>query len=206
MSQKSLALMLMTAAVGALLVISPAAGQRSRRPEPEQPRGADAPPARGRPDAGPQAGPREARDQESREGAEDGWPGGMQERAAGGQARVAPGLTWPPRWWLGVYVYDTPAGVVVTRVVPNSPAARAGLEPRDAIVTVEGYQVGYVGRRLYALGPELQQRANPNGEVLLLVQNWRNGELTNMDVRLAPSRMRPLDRPMPRREGEGGPQ
>jgi predicted metalloprotease with PDZ domain len=131
----------------------------------------------------------------------------MQERsAAPGQARVFPGFTWPPQWWLGVYVYNTPTGVVITRVVPNSPAARAGLEPRDCIVTVEGYQVGYVHRRLYALGPELQLRADRNGEVRLLVQNWRNDELTNMEVQLMPSRNRTLDKPMPRRQGEGPPQ
>jgi predicted metalloprotease with PDZ domain len=128
----------------------------------------------------------------------------MQERsAAPGQARVSPGFTWPPRWWLGVYVYNTPAGVVITRVVPNSPAARAGLEPRDRIVTVEGYQVGHLHRRLYALGPELQQRADPNGKILLLVQNWRNGELNGMGVQLAPSRARTLDSPAPRQEREG---
>jgi len=131
----------------------------------------------------------------------------MEERsAAPGQARILPGFAWPPQWWLGVYVYNTPAGAVVTRVVPNSPAARAGLEPRDCIVTVEGYQVGYVHRRLYALGPELQLRAGRNGEVLLLVQNCRNSELTNMEVQLEPSRIRTFDRPPPRPGRENVPQ
>jgi predicted metalloprotease with PDZ domain len=134
----------------------------------------------------------------------------MQERsAAPGQGRIAPGFPpFPPpaRWWLGVYAYNTPTGVVITRVVPNSPAARASLEPRDRIVTVEGYQVGYLQRRLYALGPELQLRADPSGRVLLLVQNWRNDELTNMNVRLAPARLRMPDRPRGRLEGEEAPQ
>jgi hypothetical protein len=207
MYRRSVALPLVAAAWAALLMVSPATAQRSRRPEPQPPEAADAPPARERPNVGPQAGEMDARGRDTREGSEDGWPGGMQERSsAPGQARVFPGFTWPPKWWLGVFVYNTPAGVVITRVVPNSPAARAGLEPRDCIVTVEGYQVGDVRRRLYALGPELQQRAHPNGEVLLLVQNWRNGELGNMEVQLMPSRNRSLDRPPPRLQGERAPQ
>jgi len=206
MYRKSLVLALVAAIGTTLLVASLATAQRSRQPEPRRP-AADSPPVRERPDAGPQAGPIDARSRDSCEGSEDGWPGGMEERsAAPGQARILPGMTWPPRWWLGVYVYDTPTGVVITRVVPNSPAARAGLEPRDRIVTVEGYQVGYVHRRFYALGPELQQRADRNGEVLLLVQNWRNDELTNMQVQLAPSRIRTLDRPAPQPPREHEPQ
>jgi hypothetical protein len=141
MYRKSLALMLVAAAWATLLVVSPAVAQRSRRPEPRPPEEAEPPQVRERPDAGPQAGEPDLRGRDSREGSEDGWPGGMQERAAApGQARVFPGFTWPPQWWLGVYVYNTPTGVVITRVVPNSPAARAGLEPRDCIVAVEGYQ------------------------------------------------------------------
>lgn len=207
MYRKPLALTLVAAVGTMLLILSPAAAQRARRPEPQPPEAADAPAVRERPNAGPQAGDMNTRGRDTREDSEDGWPGGMQERSvAPGQPRVVPGFTWPPKWWLGVYVYNTSTGVVITRVIPNSPAAQAGLEPRDCIVTVEGYQVGYVHRRLYALGPELQQRADRNGEVLLLVQNWRNGELGNMQVQLVPSRNRTLDRPPPRFEDRRTPQ
>lgn len=203
MVRKSLVVLFVAAITAVCLAASPAAAQRSRPPERPTPEGADGPPARARPDAAPQAGPRGAQGRESQEESEDGWPGGMQERsAAPGQPRIAPGFPQPARWWLGIFAYNTSTGIVVTRVVPNSPAARAGLEPRDHIVTVEGFQVGYVHRRLYALGPELQLRAAPSGQVLLLVQNWRNGELTNMDVRLTPSRTRTPDRPQGRLEGE----
>lgn len=206
MYRKSAVFTLIAAAWAALVVASPVVAQRSRQPDPRPPEEAEPPQVRERPDAGPQAGQPDLRGRDSREGSEDGWPGGIQERAAApGQARVFPGFTWPPQWWLGVYVYNTPTGVVITRVVPNSPAARAGLEPRDGIVAVEGYQVGYVHRRLYALGPELQLRADRNGEVLLLVQNRRNGELLNMDVQLMPSRNRTWDRPAPRLSEEGPP-
>jgi S1-C subfamily serine protease len=76
---------------------------------------------------------------------------------------------------------------VVTRVAPDSAAARRGMEPGDRIVSVGGYQVGYVGDLLYPLGYELRRQADGRGEVLLLVQNVRNKELLNLTV--------PLDRP-----------
>ena len=210
MYRESLVVLFVAALGAAWLVASPAAAQRSRPAERQTPESVDGPPARERPDAGPQAAPRGAQGRESQEESEDGWPGGMQERsAAPGQPRIAPGFPQFPqqaRWWLGVYAYNTSTGVVVTRVVPNSPAARAGLEPRDQIVTVEGFQVGYMHRRLYPLGPELQLRADPNGQVRLLVQNWRNGELTNMDARLAPSRQRTPERPRGRIDEDLAPQ
>lgn len=205
MYRNSLSILFAAAIAAAWLAVSSATAQRSRPPERQTPEPVDGPPARERPNAEPQAAPRGAQGRESQEESEDGWPGGMPERsAAPGQPRIAPGFPqFPPfperaRWWLGVYAYDTSTGVAITRVIPNSPAARAGLEPRDRIVTVEGFQVGYLHRRLYALGPELQLRSDPNGQVRLLVQNWRNGELTNMDVRLAPSRQRTPDRPRSR--------
>jgi hypothetical protein len=213
MIRKSLAILLVAALVAAWLAASPAAAQRSRPSERQTPEGVDGLPARERPDAGAQAAPRGAQGRESQEESEDGWPGGMQERsAAPGQPRIAPGFPqFPPfpqsaRWWLGVYAYNTSTGVVITRVVPNSPAARVGLEPRDRIVTVEGFQVGYLHRRLYPLGPELQLRADPNGQVRLLVQNWRNGELTTMDVRMLPSRQRMPERPRGRIDEDLAPQ
>jgi len=116
---------------------------------------------------------------------EEGTPEGMAP-----EAMIAPGQPQtrivPPAvgWKLGVYAFNTPAGVRVTRVQPGSAAARAGLEPGDVIVTVNGYQIGQVGSRLYPLGNELQRRAGPRGEVLLLVQNVRNRDLVNMNVRL----------------------
>lgn len=195
------------ALLAAWLTTSPAVAQRSRPGASEGADSAETPRARERPDAGPQAAPRVAPGRESQEESEDGWPGGAaapERAAAPGQARINPGFpVFPPfppqaRWWLGVYASNTTSGVLITRVTPGSPAARAGLEPRDRIVTVEGFQVGYLHRRLYALGPELQLRADPNGQVRLLVQNWRNGELANMDVRLAPSRQRMPDQPRSR--------
>jgi len=208
MNRRLLAVALVAVVVAVFLSVSPAAAQRARPPERQTPDGFEEQPrARERPDAAPEAAARDAQGRESREGSEDGWPDAMQERAAPqGQDRIAPGYPAPPRWWLGVYAYNTSTGVVITRVTPGSPAARAGLEPRDRIVAVEGYQVGYVQRRLYPLGPELQTRAGRGGEVGLLVQNWRNGELTNMTVRLGSPRTRWPDRPRERFDAEEQPQ
>lgn len=99
-----------------------------------------------------------------------------------------PGNNWrPPTYQLGVQVRNTERGVVLTNVVANSPAQRAGLERNDTILTVNGYQVGYVGRQLYDLGDEVNARAS-DGRVLMLIQNSRNGELRNITVDLGSSR------------------
>ena len=62
----------------------------------------------------------------------------------------------------------------------------------DVIVTVSGYQVGYVGGRVYPLGEELQRRAGPRGEVRLLVHDVRSRDLLNLDVTLERPRIEPM--------------
>ena len=116
------------------------------------------------------------------EGSEEGLPGANAEpRIKEFSPRWA-----PPRgeWKLGVWGYNTDSGVVITRVAPGSAAHGQGLEVGDRIVSIGGYQVGYVGDLLYPLGYELQRQAGPRGEVLLLVQNVRGKELMNLNVRL----------------------
>jgi putative lipoprotein len=119
------------------------------------------------------------------------------------QPRIVPPRPGRPdygaRWQLGVEVDYRDHGAQVTQVVRRSAASRAGLEPRDVIVTVNGYQVGYVNGRLYSLERELDLRADRSGRVRLLVQDRRNGSLANLDVRLDPAdrprdptRVRPL--------------
>ncbi len=101
------------------------------------------------------------------------------------QPRLVPPLPRPPRqWYLGVRVAYRDTGAEITEVVPRSPASEAGLERRDLIVTVSGYQIGYVNGRLYPLDRELALRAGRGGLVHLLVQNRRNGTLTNIRVQL----------------------
>lgn len=87
-------------------------------------------------------------------------------------------------WKLGVYADNTPVGVRITGVIRGSAAWDAGLEQDDVIVTVDGYQVGYVGRETFPLGRELQLRADREGRVTLLVQNHRNDRLVNVTAYL----------------------
>ncbi len=88
------------------------------------------------------------------------------------------------RWRLGVYSTDTDAGVKIVEVVPNSPAFRVGLEPNDTIVTVNGFQVGFVGSEHFDTGSEFDRLADDNGNVVLLVRNQRNGTLVNVPIQL----------------------
>lgn len=117
-------------------------------------------------------------------GEREGSPEGMPQTRLAPQDDARRPYLLPNRWLLGVYAYNTPTGVVVTRVQPHSPAATVGLEPNDLIVTVDGFQVGNVGGQLYLLGDELQHRGEPDGRVKLLVQNCRNNQLMNIDVPL----------------------
>jgi hypothetical protein len=119
----------------------------------------------------------------SQEGTEEGAP----ELRVDPQGRAVEPYVIPPerrRWLLGVFAYNTDTGIVITRVVPRSAAARVGLEPGDRIVSVDGYQVGWVQDHLYPLGEELQRQAGRRGRVLLLVQNVRDRGLLNIDVEL----------------------
>jgi hypothetical protein len=46
--------------------------------------------------------------------------------------------------WLGIDVAGSPFGIVITDVVPGSPAANAGLEPGDMINEINNHAVGTV--------------------------------------------------------------
>lgn len=89
-----------------------------------------------------------------------------------------------PRWRLGVYSQDTEIGVKILRTVANSPADRAGLEPNDIIVAVAGYQVGIVNGQQYDCGYEFEQRADSQGNCMLLVLDSRNRQLVNLPIKL----------------------
>jgi S1-C subfamily serine protease len=61
----------------------------------------------------------------------------------------------PPRPWLGVYSEEIQGHVVVTRVLPQSPAEQAGLARGDVILGVGGQAVGRQSefyQRLWAAG------------------------------------------------------
>ena len=93
--------------------------------------------------------------------------------------------TWQ-KWRLGIYPEDTDMGVIITQLVRGSAAERAGLEPKDRIIAVHGYQVGYVNGKLYDCGQEFERNADSQGWVRVLVQNHRDGKLMNIPVQLDP--------------------
>jgi predicted metalloprotease with PDZ domain len=73
-------------------------------------------------------------------------------------ARFLPPGSRPASYRLGINVQNSPTGVLVASVSPGSLAQSVGIEPGDTIVCVSGYQVGYVGDRLFDLGDEIAER------------------------------------------------
>ena len=88
------------------------------------------------------------------------------------------------KWRLGIYPENTDTGVRIGEVIRGSAAERGGLEVNDRIVSIGGYQVGYVNGTLYDVGAEFERHADRNGWVRILVQNNRDGNLMNMPLQL----------------------
>ena len=102
--------------------------------------------------------------------------------AAGGARYLPPAPTQPGRYTLGVGVRNTATGVEIASVNAGGAGQRSGLEVGDVIVTVDGFQVGYVGDRLYDLGDEIARRVDSAGRVSLLVRNRRTGGLVQVPL------------------------
>jgi S1-C subfamily serine protease len=85
------------------------------------------------------------------------------------------------RPYLGVSVASIRGGVLVTGVVPGSPAWRAGLESGDVIVSVDGNPVGFVGGCHFGLGPALR-RAGTWAE--LEIRDCRTGCVLSRTIRI----------------------
>ncbi|MFW6114540.1 MAG: YbaY family lipoprotein [bacterium] len=108
------------------------------------------------------------------------------------EERPLPGPTDRGRkdWYLGAEVEYRDHGAEIVDIEQGSPARRAGLGVGDIIVTVDGYQVGQVNGRQYALDRELELRADRRGRVALLVQDRGSRRLVNMPVQLEPAERR----------------
>jgi uncharacterized lipoprotein YbaY len=90
----------------------------------------------------------------------------------------------PSRWRLGIFSTNTGTGVQIVRKTSGSPADAAGLEEDDVIVTVSGYQVGYVSSQVRDLGQAFNEHADTDGHVELLVHDHRTGNLVTLPVNL----------------------
>ena len=126
----------------------------------------------------------------------DGYQNGGYPGAS--DLRLAPGYPGRPGGFdpddspvvLGVSGTDTASGVLITRVIPGTPADRAGLERGDRVLAVGGQQVGLVsttaGPRVVPLGAELARHIGPTGDAVLLVQDHRTRIVTTVTVRPVP--------------------
>ncbi len=88
------------------------------------------------------------------------------------------------QWNLGVVGDSTETGFAIRQVTSGGAASRARIQPGDVVVTVEGYQVGLVGTRLYDLADEVNRRAESTGAVRLLLQDGQTGRLASVRVQL----------------------
>lgn len=88
------------------------------------------------------------------------------------------------QWNLGVMGDSSETGFRVSQVTSGGAASRARLEPGDIILTVEGYQIGLIGGRLYDLADEVNRRADSTGAVRLLLQDGQTGRLASIRVQL----------------------
>jgi uncharacterized lipoprotein YbaY len=88
------------------------------------------------------------------------------------------------QWNLGVQGESTEVGFLIRQVTTGGAASRARMQTGDSIIAVEGFQVGFVGERLYELNDELNQRANAGGVVRLLLQDGQTGRLASVRVQL----------------------
>ena len=89
-------------------------------------------------------------------------------------------------WRLGVAIENMETGVRLTDVERGMPADRAGLKRDDVVISVGGYQVGYVDGALFDLGDEMRRRADAQGRVTMLAFDARNRQLRSQAVMLAP--------------------
>ena len=102
--------------------------------------------------------------------------------AVGGARYLPPTVAQAPRYPLGINVRNTASGVEIVSVNQGGVGQRSGLEAGDVIVAVGGFQVGFVGDRLFDLGDEIARRLDGFGRVSLLVRNSRTGGLVTVPV------------------------
>lgn len=127
--------------------------------------------------------------------AQDRWASGDSRDRMSGAGAPSQSGTWvggslfgaptgSSQWNLGVLGDSTETGFRISQVTAGAAASRARIEPGDVIVTVEGYQVGLMGGRLYDLADEVNRRADSSGAVRLLLQDGRTGRLASVRVQL----------------------
>ncbi|MFN3604596.1 MAG: PDZ domain-containing protein [Leptonema sp. (in: bacteria)] len=82
--------------------------------------------------------------------------------------------------YLGILYIETPSGIQIAEVFPNSPASKSGLEAGDLIISANGYPV--IGP--YTLKENIFS-LKPGSEVLIEVIKF-NGKKTKLKAILEP--------------------
>ena len=89
-----------------------------------------------------------------------------------------------PQWRLGVYVDKAPMGIRIREVSRYSPAWRFGLEEGDYLLDIMGYPVGYHHGTFHPLNEALNQFAQQDGWVNVLIWNKRTAAQEAMWLQL----------------------
>ena len=84
------------------------------------------------------------------------------------------------RGWIGIEMDKGKGRQVITKVVPNSPAERAGLEAGDAIIAFNGIALAEGEKVVYA---EMKKSLVPGGDVTLSID--RDGAVRDVQVTLS---------------------
>ncbi len=103
-------------------------------------------------------------------------PGSVQ---AQGKKTLIPEGRYPK---LGVSYVMQSNGAVITSVVKDSPAWKAGLEIGDQIIRVDGYTIGIIDGSLFTLSSEI--RRAQGGTVRLDIQDRRTNRVMSITVPL----------------------
>jgi C-terminal processing protease CtpA/Prc len=81
----------------------------------------------------------------------------------------------------GFFLNPTLKSIKIEKVVPNSPAAKAGVAPGDVLLEIEGHQVA--GTKADVLKPFMQREA---GQSTRLVVKKTTGEVVSLVLVAAP--------------------
>ena len=103
----------------------------------------------------------------------------------GGPSVIKPTAPTWQTWQLGAYLVNTANGVLIQQVVPGGIAANSGLKAGDVVVSVAGYQVGYVNGRAVDLVYEISRRVDAYSRVRLVVFDAFTRQLKNLDLVIA---------------------
>jgi membrane-associated protease RseP (regulator of RpoE activity) len=87
------------------------------------------------------------------------------------------------RGWLGVALAESNGQVTVRSVVPDSPAARAGLQANDRIVSINGQNVTSVQQAQSILAP-----LQPNAQVQIVINRNNANQTLTATLGTAPTR------------------